>query len=234
MITETSKLGQGYRREQGAGKRTHNVLLLDVGCAVDVEQHGHVVGIIGSIEFANVEEASAGQAIGKVLRVQRGISVDRQRFPGNRWDKDTQFLVPGMDQASPCQEEGEDGPKEAEPGQHDEMLGDCHRQKWFLRAGLVAGGSRNRRAYGRAPTRSATAISAAVEPGIGGRRICWGSETNSGTRCIGRAQLSTAAAIKSGVAARDECRALKKVAKANKQRRRANNAGGTPSSFSTA
>lgn len=74
MWTETvSNQGRRARREGG---RTNEILTPDVGGAVEVEQYGEVVGVVGGVELGHVEQALAGQTVVKVAGVEGGIAAD--------------------------------------------------------------------------------------------------------------------------------------------------------------
>jgi len=60
----------------GTGTRTNEALLADVGGTVQMEKDGEVVGIVGGIEFGDIEQALATEAIVKVASEERRVSID--------------------------------------------------------------------------------------------------------------------------------------------------------------
>lgn len=43
-----------------------------------MELDGHVVGIVGGIEFRNVEQTLSSQTVAKIARKQSRIAIDRE------------------------------------------------------------------------------------------------------------------------------------------------------------
>ena len=53
---------------------THQALIRHCGVSLQVEQHGHVVGIVSGIETRDVDQGVA-QTISKVLGIQRRFPI---------------------------------------------------------------------------------------------------------------------------------------------------------------
>lgn len=65
LVTQTRLAGAGH---------THKTFVGDIGGALQMEEDGHVILVVSSIETSDIDRRAA-KAITKVLRVQRGFPI---------------------------------------------------------------------------------------------------------------------------------------------------------------
>lgn len=75
MIRCTGDVSNDEESDMLARIHTHDVLASNIGHAMEVEDDCEVIGIIGSVELGDVEEAFTAQTVVEIASIQRRMAI---------------------------------------------------------------------------------------------------------------------------------------------------------------
>lgn len=55
---------------------THKIFFMDVGGSIQMKQDGQIISVVGSVEFGDIEQGFAAQAIVKITCIESRVSAD--------------------------------------------------------------------------------------------------------------------------------------------------------------